>query len=570
MSILLAKLMLAAIPLSGVVGEKLRARAFFDANNVNVGDPLILTVDFLGEADFRSLHPPRLSKAVDAKDWKLDDASAKTDTYRDARRLTYRVRPMREGVLWFPALEFEYAHTGGGKRTVAANPIPVHAKMSAQVFVDMQEVANEMPKPPALRLESGLALSDDERFQWQKACSAPSSGAFRDFDFPAARLNEARMLILEGKWSEALKIYSRLEWIVGQTPEIEQGMVAALALKYDNSKVSLPVWRQIARPLLRYGWRMRLGVTAGALALLALLAKGLSLLLRHFAAVLAALVLALPAQATDIFEQMNAEMEAMRRQMSQSMGFGRSSFSFGGREEQVKITASLALDREELTVGDNFEFIVSIDAPKTCSLSNLRLGVDETFGLAFTGDAENLSDAESANPSNVVKRLSVPARYDMPFKGKVAFSVSGMVSSRSASRRGGGFFNFSFSNSFQAKTKPVEIEVKPLPQEGQPDDFNGVVADMLEIDENIDIDEVSTNDVVNITYTVRYKGFLPEDFKPEGSHFEISRERGTASFRRFFVADGAATTPEMEIKYYFPAAKEYRSAKAPVHRLKYK
>ena len=53
MSILLAKLMLAAIPLSGVVGEKLRARAFFDANNVNVGDPLILTVDFLGEADFR-------------------------------------------------------------------------------------------------------------------------------------------------------------------------------------------------------------------------------------------------------------------------------------------------------------------------------------------------------------------------------------------------------------------------------------------------------------------------------------------------------------------------------------
>ena len=90
-------LLLAAIQLVGVEGSDLRARAFFDANNVKVGDPMVLTIDFLGEADFKDLHPPALAKAVGRKDWKLDDISAKTDTFRDARRLTYRVRPMREG-----------------------------------------------------------------------------------------------------------------------------------------------------------------------------------------------------------------------------------------------------------------------------------------------------------------------------------------------------------------------------------------------------------------------------------------------------------------------------------------
>ena len=120
-------LVLAAIQLTGVVGNGLRTRAFFDANNVKVGDPMVLTIDFVGEADFTKLHPPALAKAVGTKDWKLDDASVKTDTERGARRLTYRIRPMREGVLWFPALEFEYASPSGERRLVRSNEIPVHA-----------------------------------------------------------------------------------------------------------------------------------------------------------------------------------------------------------------------------------------------------------------------------------------------------------------------------------------------------------------------------------------------------------------------------------------------------------
>ena len=173
-----------AIELTGVTGAGLRARAFFDANNVNVGDPMVLTIDFLGEADFHALHPPSLSGAVDRRNWRLDDASAKTDTFRDARRLTYRVRTLREGVLWFPSLEFAYQSADGKRRIVRSNEIPVHARGGAQVVVDgMDEVSDAMAEPPELVREvSSCELSDDIRFAWRKACASPSADAFAAFD----------------------------------------------------------------------------------------------------------------------------------------------------------------------------------------------------------------------------------------------------------------------------------------------------------------------------------------------------------------------------------------------------
>ena len=39
------------------------------------------------------------------------------------------------------------------------------------------------------------------------------------------------------------------------------------------------------------------------------------------------------------------------------------------------------------------------------------------------GAAQNLPDGKSANPSNVVKRMSFPVRYDVPFKGKTLHVV---------------------------------------------------------------------------------------------------------------------------------------------------
>jgi hypothetical protein len=272
-------LLIAVIELTGVSGNTLRSRAFFDAHNVKVGDPLILTIDFIGEAEFKELHPPAISKAVKSGDWKVDDASAKTDTYSAARRITYRVRPMREGVVYFPSLEFSYDGPEGEKRIVKTNVIPVHAKRGVDVVVEgMDEDFDAMPSPAELIVELGEKpwgvrvedLSDDELFAWKKACATPTADAFAAFDFPEAKLNEARCALVVGEWSRALKVLRALEWRTGQTEEIEKGIISALAMRYQNPAVELPVWRQVLRPLLRYAWAARVGIVLSIILLFAI------------------------------------------------------------------------------------------------------------------------------------------------------------------------------------------------------------------------------------------------------------------------------------------------------------
>ena len=568
-------LLLAAIQLAGVEGVDLRARAFFDANNVKRGDPMALTIDFLGEADFKDLHPPALSRAVGGKDWKIYDESAKTATFRDARRLTYRVKPTGTGVLWFPALEFAYTGPDGARRLVRSNEIPVHVKEGAQVDMgtEMGEEANEMPKPPALVGELRIAncelrITEDELFRWRKAMAKPTADAFAEFDFPEARMNEATCAIREGNWARAMKVYSALEWRIGQTPEIERGMIAALALKYDNPAVELPVWRQVLRPLLRFDWKGRVGIVLGGFAALALLFWLLGRGIRAVACVAVAVGCVSAADAQGLFEQMRQMEQRMHQQMQQAFGGGGGfSFSFGGEErrEQVRITATVATSKSVLQVGDPFEFIIALEYPKTASVGQIRMTPSEDFGLNFTGQAQNLTDGKSSNPSNVVKRIALPARYDVPYKGKIVFSIEGMVSGREMRNRG--MFTMSFSNSFQCETKPLAVNVRPLPSANQPADFAGLISEGLRVHETCDILTVGTNDIVTITYRMFPKGYVPADFLPKGSAFEWVRQTDREGrvqeieYRRYFVADGAAKTPELVIPYYDPRTKTYKSAK---------
>ena len=572
-------LVLAAIQLVGVEGTDLRARAFFDANNVKVGDPLVLTIDFLGRADFKDLHPPALSKVVGTDDWKLDDVSAKTDTFRDARRLTYRVRPMREGVLWFPALEFEYVGPGGTKRITRSNEIPVHAKGSAQVVVaEMGEDANKFPSAPEIVRELRIAnresrITDDDLFRWKKALAKPTADAFAEFDFPAARMNEATCAIREGNWARAMKIYATLEWRIGQTPEIEQGMIAALALKHDNPAVELPVWRQVLRPVLRFGWKGRVGIVLGGFAALALLFWLLGRGIRAVACVAVAVGCVSAANAQGIFQQMEEQMRRMQQQMQQSMsGF---SMHFGEKvqRESVRVSAAVTTSKPVLQVGDPFEFIIALEYPKNASVGQVRITPSESFGLVFTGQAQNLTDGKTSNTNNVVKRLAVPARYDVPYKGKVSFSVDGMVSGREIRNRGA--FTMSFSNSFQCDTPLLSVSVKPLPSANQPADFAGIISEGLRVHETCDILKVGTNDVVTITYRMYPKGYVPADFLPKGSAFEWVRQTDREGqvqgieYRRYFVADGAAKTPVLVIPYYDPRTKTYKTARTGGTPLKY-
>lgn len=584
-----ACLILAAIQLSGVTGTDLRARAFFDANNVKVGDPLVLTVDFVGSAEFRDLHPPALSRFVNAKDWKVDDVSAKTDTYRDARRLTYRVRPMREGVLWFPSLEFTFQAPDGSDRQVRANEIPVHAVAGAQVVVaEMKEDPNELPKPPELIAAAdfaspGLKLSSDERFAWQKACSHPTADGFAAFDFPAAKINEATCAIREGNWARAMDVYRRLEWRIGQTPEIERGIIAALALKVDNPAVELPVVRQVLRPILRYGWQGRVGIVGGALAAMALLFWLIGRVIRVLACVAVAVAFITTASAETVETvTTNADGSVVfRRVTTGGSGRGIEPFSllenwdpFGRSRRPVKrppvaISVRLEADKPTVMVGEDFNLILSIEQPQYISFADgIRLSIAEQGHLQQIGGGQTLRSVRSRNPTNVIQRLLFPMRAIEPFSN-LHFSVEGDYV----------FENdhpfFRTGTPYASGRKASNFTVKPLPSEGRPSDFGGIVAESVSLFETCDILRVHTNDVVTITYRLRPKGYVPASFLPKDVAFEWVRQNDSSGclseieYRRYFVADGAAKTPRFSISYYNARKKSYQTVTTGGTWLKY-
>lgn len=567
--------LLAAISLVGVRGESLRARAYFDANNVLVGDPMELTLDFIGAADFAALHPPALSRAVNRQEWKVDDLSAKTDTFGDARRLFYRLRPMREGVLWFPALEFTFEGPDGKLRTVRSNAIPVHAKGGRQVVVEgMKEDLARLPDPPPLvTAVTSTTLEGDAAWDWRRACAQPTADGFAAFDFPEARMNEAHAAIVEGNWARALKNYQRAEWTLGQTAELEAGFIAALARKYDNPAVELPVWRQVGRPVLRYGWKGRVGLVLGTLVMLGAVCFLLSRVIRALAVL--ALVL-LPAATwaagdpLDPFAALDRMHEQMMRQM-QSMRF-----SFGGDEpaQKVEIFGWFSTEPRELRVGEDFNFVICLDVPKAVTLEDLRLAPSANVGLRFTGSVEKLADGTSANPSNRLLRLSVPARYDVPFEGKLSFSVGGMMSGVRLSGSKRGRIQIRFPNSFQMQTQSRALKVAPLDKAGQPADFSGLIASRVNFVEEADSLKVGTNDVIVLSYKLAHDGYLPDGYQPEGAAYEWSRQRTATGFetvewKRYFVATGVQETPRVRLSYYSPTAKRYVTRSAGGSRITY-
>ena len=239
----------------------------------------------------------------------------------------------------------------------------------------------------------------------------------------------------------------------------------------------------------------------------------------------------------------------------------------------MRISAAVATSKPVLQVGDPFEFIIALECPKTASIGQVRLTPSESFGLVFTGQAQNLTDGKASNPSNVVKRLAVPARYDVPYKGTVSFSVEGMVSGRETRNRG--MFTMSFSNSFRCETPPLAVRVKPLSTANQPADFSGIISEGLRIHETCDLLKVETNDVVTVTYRMYPKGYVPSDFLPKGTAFEWVRQTdgegrvAEIEYRRYFVADGTAKTPDVVIPYYDPRTKTYKTAKTGGTPLKY-
>ncbi len=556
--------LLAAIPLAGVEGEGLVTRAFLDVNNARVGDPLVLRVDFFGDADFTALHPPTLSTEVDPLYWRIDDRSAKTETVDTARRLVYRLRPMREGCYDFPALSFTYLNKRTGETAMLkTQKLPVHIKAGAQAALaalDEETAATAYPDGLFINLEespwqSGAALSADELFAWRRACAQPSAEAFGAFNFPEARLNAAACELLSGHWAKAKSIYEALEWRIGETPAIRRGLRVARALETGDSAAELPAWRQVLQPLLKYDWRGRLACLLGGVVILALILFLLSRAARFFFSL--ALLIAFGALSPALAQSSPfEEMDKMMERFQENMGFRRLSMP------EPKMAASVALDRNPVRIGEPFAFIVSVTCPKDVSIVGLNLAPPPIEGLIGLGRGEPMTDLEGPDTNSVVRRVAIPVRCDAPFKGHVSFKVGGNYEQRVQNRNS----YFSVSRSFGLATKPVPIEISPLPQEGRPSNFTGIVATKLTIRPYAADTCVETNDVITLDVEVNYAGYIPRGALPGVMQDD---RRGHLIYRLYERAEGDAKTPPITIPYYDLEKKEYTRAKAAGIPLRY-
>ncbi len=468
----------AIIELSGVKGTDLSARAYFDVNNVKLGDPMTLYVDFIGNADFASLHPPKLAKAVNGGEWKIDEKSAKTDTFRDARRVTYRVRPLKTGVVWLPKFEFSY---DGGNGFCATSPVPVHVKPGAQIEIELAASEVEMPPLPD---ESLSPLSQGEDFAWR-----------RDY--------------YGGKFQDALAALERHAWDKGQSLYIESAMIATRARLLGNPYAELPVWRVVARPLLKYP-----------------LVKQIALVLSFFLAAIVCLV---------------AIGKTIRHFAAVSL---------------IVVTMS----NQNPQVGEEFDFLFSIPKPEVGQISISRLEPSEKYGLAITGKLQVVNDS----------LIRLPVRYDVPVKDlSLVWTVYGMVTEKKEINQAGFHMVSSSSRSFAESAAPVRVNVSALDPENQPKDFSGVVAENLRLLEIPDMLNVETNDVIALTYRLvlpqEKGGFIPKGWMPDGAAYWWAE----GEWKGYFVADGAKATPFVECCYYDPKSKSYKRAKVGGTTIKY-
>ncbi|MEW6555793.1 MAG: BatD family protein [Elusimicrobiota bacterium] len=155
-----------------------------------------------------------------------------------------------------------------------------------------------------------------------------------------------------------------------------------------------------------------------------------------------------------------------------------------------------------------------------------------------------------------------------------------------------GFFDDDFFRGFfgggksvVVQSKPLSVEVLPLPTENKPADFSGAVG-AYNISASVDKKEIEANNPVTLTVTISGEGNIKSIPEPQFpsiigvrkydtiSSVNISKANykvtGSKVFKTVLVPDRAGNLiiPEVVFSYFNPEKKEYQKLKTPVVNLK--
>ena len=162
--------------------------------------------------------------------------------------------------------------------------------------------------------------------------------------------------------------------------------------------------------------------------------------------------------------------------------------------------------------------------------------------------------------------------------GQYAIGAASLVCPVQVRGQGDDFFGgfFGGTKNVRLDSKPVQVTVLPLPEEGKPADFSGTVG-RFGISAAVDKRDVKTNDAVTLTVGISGTGnvkaisepklLLSDEFKKYEtvSDLNINKDnyevKGSKVFKTVLVPRkaGKLTSPQVKYTYFDPADKKYRT-----------
>ncbi|MDR2395061.1 MAG: BatD family protein [Endomicrobium sp.] len=127
------------------------------------------------------------------------------------------------------------------------------------------------------------------------------------------------------------------------------------------------------------------------------------------------------------------------------------------------------------------------------------------------------------------------------------------------------------------ETKPINIEVAPLPKTGKPVDFSGAIGD-FKISASLDKKQAQTNDPVTLIVTVKGNGNMKsvssinvgsyEGFKKYETIVSNNSEN-LKEFKTIFIplVAGVQEIPSVGISFFNPVKKKYETIKTPAQKI---
>ncbi len=189
--------------------------------------------------------------------------------------------------------------------------------------------------------------------------------------------------------------------------------------------------------------------------------------------------------------------------------------------------------------------------------------------------------------AEIKKTILIPQRSGTLTIDPLEMEIVTRVKSKS---RNNSFFDQFFGGGYQdvklsIASKPIKVEVMPLPEKGKPDNFNGAVG-QLNIEASIKNNELKTDEGCNLSYSISGKGNLKlleafklklpadiETYDPKITdkiNVNIDGVKGSRTFDYLLIPRyaGAFTIPALAFSYFDPQKGQYVSLPGPEFILK--